>query len=436
MLQSFKTMGSGAANWPGAPGRNLTVYLVPIHVPIYLDGERKLVTTEWHRSLELLRDSFNGRFGDIGVAAPSLPANCASAEQILVDVPKHTTGLKLFPSFDLRVRARSYWLQERKRWRSELSVLTERAAVVHSGLDDVYRPIAFEGYRIGLRVGRPTVFVQDTDIVLQHRQLCADSGPASKVKASAYGLIYERMCRWGVAHADLSLLKGSALMTRYGAYAKNAKEFHDTSFALTDIVSTTELERRLATLSEPRPLRLVYCGRLTQRKGVDRSLQILARATAMGASVEFDVIGDGAERQRLQELANLIGIGQRVQFLGSFPYDKRLLKQLSRYDGLLFTPTAEDTPRMIFDGYAAGLPIVAFDIGYVQERHTQDHAAFLMPSNRIDESAECLAQLCSNTRQLEDLSRSARSAAEYHCAENWYRRRAEWTIEAVARYIK
>lgn len=410
------------------------MYLVPIQVPIYLDGNRKLVTTEWHRSLELLRDSFNGRYGEITIVAPSLPANGASAEQKLVEVQENTEGLKLFPSFDLRIRARSFWLRERARWRSDVSILAERAAVVHAGLDDVYRPIGFEGYRIGLRFGRPTVFVQDTDIVLQQRELFGDKGLIPRARAAAYGFIYERMCRWAVARADLSLLKGSALMARYRAYAKSAKEFQDTSHSLTDVIRAEELDMRLATLSDPRPLHLVYCGRLTERKGVDQSLRIIARATSMGAVVEFDIIGDGAERARLQELAKTLGVDQRVRFLGSLPYGKTLLKKLSEYDGLLFTPTAEDTPRMIFDGYAAGLPVIGYDISYVLERHAQDKAVFLMPRNQIEKSAECLARLCSGVRQLEGLSRSARSGAEYHSSENWYRRRAEWTIEAVAQH--
>ena len=307
---------------------------------------------------------------------------------------------------------------------------------MHAGLDDVYRPIAFEGFRAGLRFGKPTVFVQDTDNVVQQRQLAAGGGPVLRAKVEVYTWIYERMCRWGVARADLSLLKGSALIRRYGAYAKNAREFHDTSFSAADIVPLNELERRLATLGQPRPLRLVYCGRLTARKGVDRSLQILARAIALGASVEFDIIGDGAERRRLESLANSSQIGQRVRFLGSLPYDASLLKRLAGYDGLLFTPTAEDTPRMIFDGYAAGLPLVAFNIGYVRERHEQEHTVFLLPRDQIQESAFALAALCRHPRQLAELSRSAQAAAQYHCAENWYRRRAEWTIDSVERHTR
>lgn len=411
------------------------MYLVPIHVPIYVDGDRKLVTTEWHRSLELLRDSLGGRFGQIAVVAPRLPANIAS-EQTLVEISDSAGDIKLLPGFDLRCRARQFWLRHRATWQAALVELVRGADVVHAGLDDIYRPIAFEGFRIGLRFRKPTIFVQDTDIVMQSRQLAVNRGAAAQAKAGAYSWVFERLCRWSVARADLALLKGTALIQRYGSYAKNAKEFHDTSYFTSDIIRTEDLERRLATLNAPRPLRLVYCGRLAERKGVDNSLQIIARAIALGASVEFHVIGDGTELRRLEALATSTKIDSSVRFLGSLPYGPDLLKKLSAYDALLFTPTAEDTPRMIFDGYAAGLPLVAFGIGYVQERHAEERATYLLPRDQIGESALSLADLDRNRGKLVDLARLAKVAAEYHSADNWYRQRAEWTIEAVERHTR
>jgi glycosyltransferase involved in cell wall biosynthesis len=410
------------------------MYLLPIQVPIYLDGDRTLVTTEWHRSLLLLRDSFAGKFGPIVLVAPSLPVSQATSEQTLVDIPPTTDGLQLKPSFDKRCRAREFWRRQRARWQADLAALLPQAQVVHAGVDDVYRPIAFEGFRAAVKRRIPTVFVQDTDHVIQQKQLFANQPPIERIKASAYSWVYERMCRWSVARADLSLLKGSSLIRRYGRFAKNAREFHDTSFSASQIISAEALERRLGTLRSPRTIRLVYCGRLVGRKGVDRSLQILAAARAAGADFQFDILGDGPERKRLVELANTLEITPFVRFLGSVPYDDDLLRRLGEYDGLLFTPTAEDTPRMIFDGYAAGLPLVAFDIDYVCERSEQEHAAVLLPMNQIGASGQVLTKLYREPQRLTDLARLARTAAEYHCAENWYHRRAEWTIEAVEQH--
>ena len=48
------------------------MYLVPIHVPIFVRGSELLLSTDWRRSLLLLRDSFNGRYGRLRVVAPSI----------------------------------------------------------------------------------------------------------------------------------------------------------------------------------------------------------------------------------------------------------------------------------------------------------------------------------------------------------------------------
>ena len=408
------------------------MYLIPIHVPIYVDGERNLVSTEWWRALELLRNSLEGRLGDIVVAAPWLPANQVAADQELV-AAQSGCGVEFVRGFDLRCRARDYWLRARSSWRRLLLGLVRDAEVVHAGLDDVYRPIEFEGFRVGVQLNRVTLFVLDTDIVIQQRELAASAGTVRRMRARAYGRIFEQMCRWGVARADLSLLKGSALMSRYGRYARNPREFQDTSFLARDIIDADHLEHRLATLGQARPLRLVYCGRLTPRKGLSSSLEILAGAISMGAQLRLDIIGSGPERAALERMAASLELTDRVTFVGAVPYDAALLQRLGTYDAMLFTPTAEDTPRMIFDGYAAGLPVVAFDIGYVQERARQEQAAVLLPRGEIIAAAAALKALSLQPQRLLELSRNARAAATYHCADNWYARRAQWTFEAIER---
>ncbi len=122
-----------------------------------------------------------------------------------------------------------------------------------------------------------------------------------------------------------------------------------------------------------------------------------------------------------------------MRLLGSAVYGAELLRRLADYDALLFTPLAEDTPRMIFDGYAAALPLVAYDIDYVRERAESEHATVLLASGDVDGAAEKLVQLSRDRSTLRPLAVAARRAAEFNAAENWYRRRAEWTVEAYER---
>ncbi|MBL8859730.1 MAG: glycosyltransferase [Planctomycetes bacterium] len=407
------------------------MYIVPIHVPIYVEGQKLLLASDWLRALRLLRDSLPKEFGELKVIAPSLSATDPGVGQKLEPLVSGSEGIHLVPSFDLRVSAKAYWLRHRRRWIADLEREMGDATVVHAGYDDVYRPIAYEGLVQAWKRGITSVFVQDTDISMQMRELAR--GAKQKLHARVYGALYDRACLRCVSRSDLSLLKGAHLMQLFGRDAKNPKEFHDTSFARADVVPTAALEARLATLAEKRPLRLVYCGRFEARKGLDHSIAIVRAALAHGADVTFDLIGDSIERAQLEQLARDPALKGKVRFLGSRPYGGALLRELAGYDALFFTPLAEDTPRMIFDGYAAGLPLVGYDIDYVRERDTTEHATVCLPRNEIDASARILMQIAADHTRLVPLSRAARVAAEHHSSESWYERRAQWTLEAHTR---
>jgi glycosyltransferase involved in cell wall biosynthesis len=409
------------------------MYLVPIHVPIFVRGSELLLSTDWRRSLLLLRDSFNGRYGRLRVVAPSIDVASTQHDQLLEPL-QPSDELELFPSFPYYTRAREFWSKYLHVWRRDVGVHVPQAEVVHTGFCDVYRPMVFTGFLLALRANKPTVFVQDTDHVLQMAELTRGAALPARVKAKAYTTAYEQAVRYGVAHASISLLKGQALIDRYAPYAKNAKNFHDTSFFSNEIVDETRLERRLqGLLTDDRPLRLVYCGRLEARKGLAESIDAIAGARARGARLKFDVIGDGAVRQDLERQVERLGLRDAVRFLGMRTYGPELLSDLAEYDALFFTPTAEDTPRMIFDGYAAGLPLIGYSIAYVLERQSEDGAAVSCGRTPLA-AAELLVQLDRDRTRLATLARKAREAAKYHAADAWYRRRADWTNEAVERH--
>jgi len=410
------------------------MYLVTIQVPIYVAGSDRLLTTDWKRSLLLLRDSFDGRFGRLQVVAPSLLVQTRAPEQALEPVAA-SDDIELFPSFPLDTRARDFWRKYLRVWQADVGARIPSADVVHSGFYDVYRPIDFVGFLAAWRAGKPSVFVQDTDQVRQQHQLAAQKTLRKRVGAHVYGAAYERSVRFGVSRASLSLLKGQALQARYGRFAKNAKNFHDTSYLSDEIVPLERIERRNAELlAGQRPVRLVYCGRLLARKGLKDSLSALALARRDVARVTLDIIGDGPERAALQDQAVRLGIADAVTFHGTRVYGKQLLSDLADYDALLFTPSAEDTPRMIFDGYAAGLPVLGYGIEYMREREREDAAARCVPVGDTVAAAALLRSMDRQRAALAELARAAHTAALYHAADAWYRRRAEWTYEAVARH--
>ncbi|QDU83902.1 2-deoxystreptamine glucosyltransferase [Planctomycetes bacterium Pla163] len=406
------------------------MYLIPICAPILIEGERRLVTTDWKRSLELLRDSLEGRYGPLCVLAPSLPADRFEGSTALEELDVERDGIELVPSIAADIRARAYWLRERATWREQAAGLVSRAHVVHGGADNLFKPVMTTAWRLAAEWGVPTVFVQDTDIVLQERELAGDDR-LRRLRAAIYGSLYERVVRDGVSRATLSLLKGRDLVQRYGPFGRNVREFHDTSHLSEHVVGEAVLERRREHAGSGAPLRFVYCGRFVERKGLHTAIELVAAAVRAGAAVTYDLVGDGPERARLEALVAERGLGEHVRFLGTAVYGPELIARLGAYDGLLFTPSAEDTPRMIFDGYAAGLPLVATDIAYARERADAEGATVLLPRSDAARGAQILAELAADRSRLLALGAAARAAGEYHAADAWYARRARWTFEAV-----
>ena len=71
----------------------------------------------------------------------------------------------------------------------------------------------------------------------------------------------------------------------------------------------------------PQQWRFVYAGRLVAYKNIDRVIQALAN---ISEDFVFDVIGEGSERERLEALAEDLGLRDKVVFHGRMPREEVL----------------------------------------------------------------------------------------------------------------
>ncbi|MBN1472910.1 MAG: glycosyltransferase [Syntrophaceae bacterium] len=407
------------------------MYLLVTHIPIYLRGKEKLIDSDWKRSLLLLRDSLEDRLGQVCILAPGLPDEIVPATQIREPLGEKEDGILLMPSIDSRCRAREFWLRERFRWISDIKDLLPGATIVHSALDDVYKPLSYTGHIEAIKAGKPTVYVQDGDIVQRVRDLNKFKPAVTKIRSMVYARIYEYLNRHGIKYASLVLLKGHSLIRRYGHLNSNHRCFVNTSYMRRDIISEDLFEARLASLKNGRPLRFIFFGRLIWEKGVDESIKIINLALKRGANVLFDIIGNGPEKNLLESMVKKLDLTDRIFLRNAIPYGPALMEAIQKADVLLFTSKAEETPRMIFDGYAAGMPLTGYPIDYLIERANEDRCCLPMQNASMEAGADMICHLERNPETVIQLSRKAREIAQYHCAEAWYSRRAAWTFEML-----
>jgi glycosyltransferase involved in cell wall biosynthesis len=305
---------------------------------------------------------------------------------------------------------------------------------VHTSMDDIYRPMSQLAFRAAAAAGVATVLVgPDMDLHEVWKDQFGVGPWRERLRKQVYLRLFDAALKGHLARADVSMLKEGAVYDRYARHARVARAFCHTMYGIGDVVSEALLESRIARLGTGGPLRLVYCGRLVRRKGLHVSIEVIRQARQQGAAVGLDVIGDGPEEAALRTQASESGLQGSVRFLGSFPYGPDLLRRLAEYDLLLFTPEEEDTPRMLYDGYAAGLPVLGTAIQFVRHRATAERAAVVFGVGDAGAGANELLRLDRDRSYLAPLMRRAREAGLEHSSENWYRRRREWTLEAVER---
>jgi len=410
------------------------MYLMATHIPIYLDGGRTYINDSWYSDLELGSRFFSRHFGPIALIGPSLPIELADAMHMR-EVGPDMPNLSLHPSIDARTRIRRFWPAAARQWQADLAPLLREASVVHASVDDPFRPMQLAAMRAALKANKPTVLIGfDMDIwdLLDDklRQMGRIEGKLHVARTAGM----EFWMRHCVRRASVAMLKEGLVYDRYAPMAKNPKEFCHSMHSEADVVSEGELDERLTSLASGRPLRFAYFGRFVERKGLADAIRVLAAARGRGVDASYDLIGDGPQRHELETLAKELGIAESVRFPGSFPYGVALHERLRTYDAVLFTPTEEDTPRMVYDAFASGLPLITSDIAFLRRRADRDQASVLFEIGAIEEGATRLVELNQDRERLVSLSRKAHEAGGRHSVERWYGQRLAWTVEAVERH--
>jgi glycosyltransferase involved in cell wall biosynthesis len=153
-------------------------------------------------------------------------------------------------------------------------------------------------------------------------------------------------------------------------------------------------------------------GRLVKGKGYEVLLKSLAELVPLDRPTLL-LAGDGSERQRLEDLANELGVAQQVKFLG-FQSDVRPI--LWAADIFVHVPTTfpEGTPNAILEAMAAGLPVIATPVGGIPEVVRDGETGLIVPSNDRKALAEAILKLRQDEALRTELGKQAQKWVQEH----------------------
>jgi glycosyltransferase involved in cell wall biosynthesis len=160
---------------------------------------------------------------------------------------------------------------------------------------------------------------------------------------------------------------------------------------------------------------LVYVGRLSPEKQVDRLLRALARLVATDVTTTLFVVGEGPQDQKLQSLADELGLSAHVVFRGAVPKEQLPL-WYSAADAVVMPSASEPLGRVMLEAMACGAVFVAAKASGPRDHVRHGENGFLVDPGCVDDLADCLRSILIHPTRFREVGERAMIYAQQHFA--------------------
>jgi glycosyltransferase involved in cell wall biosynthesis len=133
-----------------------------------------------------------------------------------------------------------------------------------------------------------------------------------------------------------------------------------------------------------------WVGRMTGVKDTGAVLEIVRATRERGVDAVLCMVGDGPDRERLEQLAYDLGIARSTFFVG---YQEEVAGYYRLFDAFLLPSVNEGTPVSAIEALASGTPVVATRVGGVPDVVRDGVDGFLVAPGDTEAAAERLAEL-------------------------------------------
>ncbi len=212
-------------------------------------------------------------------------------------------------------------------------------------------------------------------------------------------LARSRFARWSMQLAHEIVVPSGYLVDVFGRFGLHARSI--LNFVELDGIQYRERTALVPKILSNRNLETLY--------NVGCSLRAFALVQRDVPEAELTVVGDGAQRRELEELAVELGL-RNVEFKGKIP-PERMREFYTAADVYLNSPNIDNMPNSVIEAYASGLPVVTTNAGGIPYIVRHGDTGFMTERNDHESLAKHVLTLLRDPELARSVSRRARDEA-------------------------
>lgn len=172
----------------------------------------------------------------------------------------------------------------------------------------------------------------------------------------------------------------------------------------------------------------LYIGRLSDEKGID----ILLKAMQLVPEAKLKIVGAGAEKSNLENLANELKLSN-VEFTGSKWGDEA--KAIIRKARFIVIPSVwhENFPYVVTESFAMGKAIIASDKGGLPEYIDEDVTGHVYPAHDFIKLSELIRLMWNNEKETVQKGMNAKKYADENFNDTVFYKKIMDAYQAVAK---
>lgn len=247
----------------------------------------------------------------------------------------------------------------------------------------------------------------------------------STLRRKIESYIFSRLLKRCVVNADCRIFTQSFYRKYFLGDNEENSLINPATWIDEELILGLDEVHRIWGLKQDGPIKILYPSRLEVAKGARVVLDALRSLSNSDIELELDIIGKGSLANEYNTFVRKYDGPVKVRFLTPVDYGEPFFSLLRKYHYVLVPTLNQEQPRIIFDAFSQGVPILGSDTSGILDVASEDNACFFK-SGEAESLANLLAEVSRDRSKAYEKAIAGRSYVSGKTHLNMHKTRAEF----------